>query len=464
MKRNNILYFHCDGAGRYIQPCGYPVPTPAFKALAENGVLFTSHYTTSPTCHPSRGALLTGCTPHKNGMMGLGHNSGWYFKDKSWHLASFLRENGYQTVLNAIPDFDQSEVPYDIDINPITRKGASPREQQEETTRQACKFLKSGRNEKPFFMSLGYSAPKGLEYFNFADDFPRANPDYLHPPAPMFDTPDGRVLWAKCIDSLLFVDRQLEQVIAALKENGLSENTVLICTPDHGFQYPKGKGSLYEGGVGTFLIISGAGIPAGKVVRPMVNVLDLFPTICELIGAEAPARLDGKSLMPLIRGEQDRLHDFLFFEQTYHYNYLPERGVTDGRYKYIRRYYRSRAEAVTNGDNPGVFDAIDALGILDIPLEREELFDLALDETECNNLMDDPRHQEILERLRTALDRWMVDTNDPILLGPILLPKGGKTGVQIDPKRKLPRNVKAVDWNRVIYEYHCPYERTATSK
>jgi arylsulfatase A-like enzyme len=258
------------------------------------------------------------------------------------------------------------------------------------------------------------------------------------------------------MDSLHFVDRQLEELIATLKATGQYENTLIICTPDHGFQYPKGKGSLYEGGVGTFLIMAGGGLPAGKVVRPMVNVLDLYPTICELIGVEPPTHLDGRSMMPLIRGEQDRLHDLLFFEQTYHYNYLPERGVTDGRYKYIRRYYRTRAEAVTNTDDPADY-FIDDAGILDLPLEREELFDLTLDRSEWNNLLDDPRHQEILARLRSALDQWMTDTDDPIPKGPILLPEGGKTGVQVDPRREYPRNVPAEKWNRTIHEYHCPF-------
>jgi N-sulfoglucosamine sulfohydrolase len=456
MSAPNIIYVHCDGAGRYIQPCGYPVPTPALQALAENGVLFTRHYTTSPTCHPSRGALLTGATPHKNGMMGLGWNSGWRFKDRSWHLASFLGGHGYETVLDAIPDFDQREAPYDLDLNPICRAAPSNRERHEETTRQAIKYLREKRDGRPFFLNVGYSAPKGQEGFNFAADFPRTDSEYVRPPEPMIDTPAGRRQWALFMDSLRFVDQQLEQLVATLKATGQYENTVIICTPDHGFQYPKGKGSLYEGGVGTFLIMAGGGLPAGKVIRPMVNVLDLYPTICELIGAEPPTHLDGTSMMPLIRGEQERLHDLLFFEQTYHYNYLPERGVTDGRYKYIRRYYQTRAEAVTNTDDPADY-FIDDAGILDLPLEREELFDLRLDRSEWNNLLNAPRHQETLTRLRNALDQWMIDTDDPIRKGPILLPEGGKTGVQVDPRREQPRNVPAEQWNKIIHEYHCAF-------
>ena len=73
MNRPNILYLHSHDTGRYIQPYGYGVPTPNLQRLAEEGVLFRQAFCASPTCSPSRAALLTGAFPHSNGMRGLAH-------------------------------------------------------------------------------------------------------------------------------------------------------------------------------------------------------------------------------------------------------------------------------------------------------------------------------------------------------------------------------------------------------
>src|SRR5205085_6747340 len=72
-RRMNILYIHSHDTGRWIQPYGFPVATPNLQKLAENGVLFRQAFCVSPTCSPSRAALLTGKYPHNNGMLGLAH-------------------------------------------------------------------------------------------------------------------------------------------------------------------------------------------------------------------------------------------------------------------------------------------------------------------------------------------------------------------------------------------------------
>ena len=94
----NILYIHTHDTGRFTSVYGKNVPTPHVKAFAEDALAFRSAFCASPTCSPSRGALLTGRYPHENGLIGLAHR-GFSITDKSWHLASFLRENGFETVL-----------------------------------------------------------------------------------------------------------------------------------------------------------------------------------------------------------------------------------------------------------------------------------------------------------------------------------------------------------------------------
>ena len=94
MAHPNILYLHSHDTGRYIQPYGYAVPTPNLQRLAEEGVLFRQAFCASPTCSPSRAALLTGMFPHVNGMLGLAH-FGFTLNDYSQHIVHTLRRAGY---------------------------------------------------------------------------------------------------------------------------------------------------------------------------------------------------------------------------------------------------------------------------------------------------------------------------------------------------------------------------------
>ncbi len=99
--RPNILYIHSHDTGRYIQPYGYPVPTPNLQKLAEEGVLFKKYFTTHPTSSASRASLLTGMYPHNNGMIGLAHR-GFVLKDPHTHINFTLKKHGYHSVLSGV--------------------------------------------------------------------------------------------------------------------------------------------------------------------------------------------------------------------------------------------------------------------------------------------------------------------------------------------------------------------------
>jgi len=94
----NIVYVHTDNSGRYIEPYGYDVPTPTLQSIAEDGLLFRQAISPAPTCSPSRGAMMSGCSPHSNGLNGLAH-LGFSMDDYDQHLVQFLGRNGYETAL-----------------------------------------------------------------------------------------------------------------------------------------------------------------------------------------------------------------------------------------------------------------------------------------------------------------------------------------------------------------------------
>ena len=155
-----------------------------------------------------------------------------------------------------------------------------------------------------------------------------------------------------------------------------------------------------------------------------VSHLDLFPTVCELAGIEPPERLDGTSLLPLVRGEVERLHDELFSEITYHAAYEPQRAVRTDRFKYIRRYGDHRGPVLANCDDGPTKDELIANGWADWDQDEEQLFDLALDPNEMRNLVDEPRFATVADELRGRLSRWMEQSSDPLLDGPVPLPPG----------------------------------------
>ncbi|HEX2265726.1 MAG TPA: sulfatase-like hydrolase/transferase, partial [Solirubrobacterales bacterium] len=97
-KLPNILYIHSHDTGRYVQPYGFPVPTPNIQLLADQGVLFRNAFCAAPTCSGSRASLLTGQYCHNNGLLGLAHR-GWELNDYGQHLVHPLREAGYRSVL-----------------------------------------------------------------------------------------------------------------------------------------------------------------------------------------------------------------------------------------------------------------------------------------------------------------------------------------------------------------------------
>ncbi|MBC2604428.1 sulfatase-like hydrolase/transferase [Puniceicoccus vermicola] len=111
----NVIYIHTHDMGRYIAPYGFPVPTPNLQDFTRESTLFRQAYCCAPTCSPSRAALLTGQTAHESGMWGLAH-LGFTLEHPERHLAAFLREKGFETVLCGIQhEFsDEAEKPYDF--------------------------------------------------------------------------------------------------------------------------------------------------------------------------------------------------------------------------------------------------------------------------------------------------------------------------------------------------------------
>jgi arylsulfatase A-like enzyme len=414
--RPNIVYLHSHDSGRYLQPYGQPVPTPSLHRLASEGVLFRQAFSAAPTCSPSRAALLTGQCAHRNGMLGLAHR-GFSLNDYQQHIIHTLHGAGYHSVLAGIQHVaDKPEkIGYKELLHPASTKAA-------DVAPGAEHFL-SRAGSQPFFLDVGffethreYPAPTA------ADD-----PRYTQPPAPIPDTPATRRDMAAFHASARLMDQGVGQVLNALDRYGLAANTIVISTTDHGISFPLMKCNLEDNGWGVSLIVHGpGGFQGGKVCDALISHLDIFPTICELVGVERPPWLEGRSILPVVRGETQEINEAVFAEVNYHAAYEPKRAVRTRRWKYIRRFGDRHTPVLPNCDDGLSKTLWLQNGWKEHILPEESLYDLIFDPTEHQNLVSDESSKAVLKEMRGRLDAWMQATNDPLLHGPVPAPHGAK--------------------------------------
>lgn len=431
MLQPNILYLHSHDSGRYVQPYGHNIPTPHIQALAEQGVLFRQNFCAGPTCSPSRAALLTGMCPHSSGMIGLAHR-GFSLTDYTQHIVHTLRTVGYQSTLIGVQHV--AAQPEAIGYDHVVKTQSS---RVRHVAPAAVEFL-AGQPQEPFFLSVGFSET----HREFDEAGPEEDARYCLPPAPLPDTPRTRQDMATFKATVRVLDQGVGQVLEALEQAGLAESTLVICTTDHGIAFPGMKCNLTDHGIGVMLIIRGpGGFVGGQACDAMVSHVDLFPTLCELTGAAPPPWLQGTSLMPLIRSETDQIHDEIFSEVTYHAAYEPKRAVRTLRYKYICRFEERDSPVLPNCDDSPSKDVWLENGWQQRKPEVEQLYDLVFDPNEAHNLATDPAMADVLADMRRRLDRWMHDTNDPLLQGPVPAPKGARAN---DPDGISPREPPAL--------------------
>ena len=164
--------------------------------------------------------------------------------------------------------------------------------------------------------------------------------------------------------------------------------------------------------------------------------MDIFPTVCELSGVDPPDWLQGRSIVPLVRGEAERIREEIFAEVNYHAAYEPMRCVRTERWKYIRRYDGRTRPVLPNCDDGPSKEVWLEHGWRERSIAQEQLYDLMFDPNEANNLIGDPSMRGVLEEMRGRLERWMRETDDPLLEGPVPAPSGARVN---DPDGLSPR-------------------------
>jgi arylsulfatase A-like enzyme len=414
-KRPNILFlFSDDQRADTIAALGNPhIRTPNLDKLVKRGTAFTRAYCMGAmqgaVCVPSRAMLLSGrslfrISENLKGVTtwpAMFARMGWRtFMTGKWH-------NQEASALSAFAEgktifFGGMGYPYKLpvaDITPkhtLTEKRPSGKHSVELFGDSVIDFIKSQQgSDKPFLAYVAFNGPHDprvapKEYHQPYDaNKPPLPPNFLaqHPfnngdlvgrderLAPWPRTPDVvRQHLADYYAYITFLDAQVGRIVAALREAGLEEDTIIVFSSDSGLAIGShglfGKQNLYDHSMRSPLILAGPGIPQGKQSDAMCYLFDVFPTLGELAGVPAPEGSEGKSLVPILRGERKEPRDALFFAYR-----NVQRAVRDDRWHML------------------VYPQIN----------KTQLFDLQNDPYEIKDLAGDPAQAKQVERLTEKL-------------------------------------------------------------
>ncbi len=402
------------------------VRTPAFDRIAREGIRFTHAFAAAPSCTPSRGAILTGQWPHR---LESGGNLWSTLPARFPVYPDLLERAGY-----AVGFTGKGWGPGDVQAGGRTRNPAGP------SFQSFAAFLEKLPADRPFAFWIGPSDPHRPYEPGLAQQAGLKRSAAQVPPT----LPDVDVVRDDLLDYYFEIerfDRALADALARLEQVGRLQDTVVIVTADNGRPFPRDKASVYDGGSRVPLAIRWPGhARPGEVVDAFVSLTDLAPTMLEAAGLTAPAEMTGRSLGPLLNGRAQDGRDRVFVERERH-AYVragnlsyPVRGVRTREHFFIRNFAPDRWPA---GDpvmvsSVGPFGDVDhgpakdfVLAYRDDPAigpfysrafakrPAEELYALAVDPHQLVNVIDEPMYASARSRLRSMLDAWMRDTQDP---------------------------------------------------
>ena len=455
MQKPNILLILTDQ--QRVDTLGFqgqtPCRTPNIDRIANEGTSFDRAITPSPLCLPARTALFTGLYPHQTATL---HNSDtlrhrptlltntkeagyhiayagtWHMGEQTitqWtdcHAAESTREYSAWCKSHGLPDgwafndiktrshrAPHMSTPV-VSVSPVKANQTN----DAWITRHALNLLRARPTDRPFFLTCSFNGPHPpfqvpQPYFDMYDPADAIEPVNFRPTAgePKSNaTSYYRTLWRDHGDNwkswqksvavywgfVTMIDGFIGQVLNALREEGVDEQTVIVFASDHGEMLGQHglwhKNHAYEPSLRIPLILRGTGLAQGQRSSASCSLIDIAPTLLNLVGADVPTNLEGRDLRTLDQPSTPRDNKadrrLVFSELKSHgdwHGIVDWRMVCDGQYKYTWN----------NSD-------------------RDQLYDLLADPHELSNRVNDQSLAEPLKRLRGALGAWMRRTGDPL--------------------------------------------------
>ena len=279
-------------------------------------------------------------------------------------------------------------------------------------------WFKGRDQNKPFYLQIGCHETHQAWT---KDETPPDTSLGLWMPPYLADVPDLRQDMAEFQGAVKRLDDGLGDILKALDEAGVTDDTIFVFTTDHGIDVPRAKGTCFDPGIEVFLLMCypNGGWARGLAVDDMVSQVDLLPTLLEACDIDRSSNLAGQSFLPLLVGGSYAEREIVFAEKTYHDTYDPMRCVRTKRYKYIRYFEVNIFEDLRLATMTRRHYWKSAWRRINM---EEALYDLEKDPLEMNNVADDPEYGDVKDDLKRRLVRWMQETQDPLLEGPVSSP------------------------------------------
>lgn len=428
----NFIIINLDdaGYGDFSYNGAYGYKTPNIDRMAAEGIRFTHFLAGQPISGASRAGLLTGCYPNRIGFAGApGPDSDYGIHPDEMTMGELLKQKGYSTAVfgkwhlgdarQFLPlqnGFDEYYgLPYSNDMWPFHPQqgevfnfpdlptydgnevvGYNTDQSQFTTdyTRRTVNFIKKNKN-KPFFIYLAHSMP--------------------HVPLAVSDKFKGKSEQGLYGDVMMELDWSVGEVLKALREQELEENTLIVLTSDNGPWANYGnhagsagglreaKATTFDGGNRIPCVMYWKGtVQPGTTCNKLASNIDLLPTLAEISGAPLPQhKIDGVSLLPLIKGEKEANPRESF---VYYYNKNDLEAVTDGMFKLVfpHKYVTYGAYVPGNDGQPG--------NLTNLELKKAEMYDLRRDPGERYDVIS--QYPEEAARLMKIADEMRKDLGD----------------------------------------------------
>jgi arylsulfatase A-like enzyme len=433
-ERPNILFCFADDwgwphAGAYGDPV---VKTPTFDRLAREGVLFTHAFISAPSCTPSRNAIITGQQFYR---LEEGANLRGTLDVELPNFMMLMREAGY-----AIGHWRKAWGPGNYKSGGYKEHPCGPESRFDQ-------FLQRRPKDKPFCFWFGTSDPHRA-YAKGSGKKSGMDLSKVHVPEFFPDVPTIRGDIADYYFEVERWDGDVGKALALLDKHGELDNTIVVMSGDHGFPFPRGKGTLYDWGSRVPLAIRwGKQVRPGRTVTDFVSLTDLAPTFLEAAGLPVPESMTGRSLVSLLgsdrEGRVEIARDFVVTGRERHAPAqeipsivgYPSRAIRTDGWLYIMnlkpdRWPHGVPENASHPMNrfPDTDDSPSKFFIMDhrddpkfrryfelcfAKRPAEELYDCNADPDQVNNLADDPKHAKIKQRLHDRLTDYLHRTGDP---------------------------------------------------
>ncbi|WP_194768594.1 sulfatase [Tamlana sp. I1] len=403
------------------------VNTPNFDLIAKSGILFNNAFCSAPSCTPSRAAILTGRYPHA---LNEGANLWGTLPNSYTNYVSELESAGY-----VIGYQDKGWGPGNYEDGGYTHNPAG------KLIENFDSFFEKLDGSKPFCFWYGTRDPhrpytKGLGEASGLDIDDAVLPDFY---------PDDSELKSDLLDyyyEVQRIDYDLARILFRLERKNMLENTLIVVTSDNGMPFPRAKANCYDLGTRVPLAIAwGDQIKnKGSLENTFVNLLDLAPTFLDIAGLDIPKEMQGKSLLPLLKGETTQHKDKVFLERERHAfvrkdnTSYPMRAVRDSNYLLIHNLYPERwpaGDPIPTDLNKGFgdIDASPSKNIMiskkdtdknyrtffDISTEKRpefEFYDIIKDPYQTNNLVNSESYQSKILDYKKVLMDWRQNTED----------------------------------------------------